>query len=181
MGSLAFRRAYAVRTLSEAFRAAAYAQETGEVVVGLLTITHEDMSEVLRVSSDPTQRLDGSGQDQPIYGTISRSETFLYIPFELTLPSDVDQSAPAARIRMVNIERDLIPTIRSIATPAQFLIEVVLASDPDTVEITFPTLDLLQVDYDASEITLDLTIDRLTNEPFPKGSFDPSGFPALFS
>lgn len=173
------------RAVSEAFQAAANAEETGEVVVILLTITHADLEAPIRLSNDPTQRLDlleseSEASGQPVYGTISRGDSYLYLPFQLTLPQEQDQSPPSARVVIENVGRDLVPLLRSTSTPAQVTIEILLASDLETVEVTFPTLDLAQADYDAGQATLDLVVDYLANEPYPAGNFDPSGFPGLF-
>lgn len=168
------------RDVSASFKAAAFAQQTDKTPIYLVTVTHPAMMEPLRFSSDATERLEPSGVNQPVYGTISRGDEYYFLPFTLILPQDQDRSAPIARLRMANISRDLIPILRSVDSPAQFLIEVVLSDDPDTVEIALPTLDLMDADYDAEEISLDLTIEVLANEPYPAESFDPSGFPALF-
>ncbi len=169
------------RELSEAFKAAAYAQETGKVVVSLLTITHDDLEETLRASSDATERVEGSGAGQPVYGTVSRGETYYYIPHQMRLPTEQDRSTPTAQIVLDNVGRELVQLVRSTDTPAQVTIEIVLADDPDTVEVTFPTLDLVGVSYEAGRMTLDLSVDHLSAEPFPAGSFDPSGFRGLFN
>src|SRR5215203_1946511 len=124
------------RTLSLDFRAAMNAQETGEVPVSLLTITHEDLVEPLRISSDPTARLT---TDPLQYGTVSRGETYLYIPFQLSLPEDSEEAGPQAQLILQDIDRELIPLIRSASTPPQVLMEIVLASAPDDVEIEFPS------------------------------------------
>lgn len=168
------------RTTSAAFRAAAFAQETGEVVVTLLTIMHDSLADPIRLSNDPTQRVDGTGASQPAYGTVSRGDTYLFCPFQLLLPDDQDRTSPAARLRLSNVHQDLIPLLRSVDTPASVLVEVVLASAPDDVEVSFPPLDLSEATFDAAEIEVDLVMDTLENEPYPAESFDPSGFPALF-
>lgn len=166
------------RTVSDVFKAAALAQETGEVVIALLTITHPDMSEAIRISNDPTQRL----QDTPdlLYGTISRGEQYLFIPFQLTLPNEEDRTPPAARLIIDGVGKELIPLVRSVSTPAQAVIEIVLGSDLDTVEIQFPPLMIASAEYTAGSISLDLVMDYLSQEPYPAWSFDPSGFPGLF-
>lgn len=170
------------RNVSAAFKAAAFAQETGKVVAALLTVTHEDDPETYRFSSDPTQRLDGSGAAQPVYGTVSRGDEYLFLtPFQLLLPDDQDRSAPSARLRLSNIDRELITLLRSFTSPAQFLIELILADDPDTVEVTFPLLDLSAADYDAAEVELSVTVDALADEPYPADNYDPSGFPGLYA
>jgi len=165
------------RTLSLSFRAAMNAQETGEIPIVLLTITHEDAAEPIRISGDPTERLT---TDPLVYGTTSRGETFTFIPFALSLPEDAEGTGPNARLVLDNVSRELIPLIRSIATPAQVLLETVMASDLDYVEVQFPSFDITKVSYDAASITLELTMDPLVTEPFPADSFDPANFPGLF-
>lgn len=168
------------RPVTDAFKAAAFAQETGEVVVTLLTITHPDMEETIRISSDPTQRLDGSGDPQPIYGTISRGEQYLFVPFDLTLPDEQDETAPNAKIRLSNVGREVMELVRSVDTPAKIVLEILLGSDLETVEVAFPELHIAQAEYTAGELTLGLVVDFLSEIPFPGGTFGPAYFPGLF-
>jgi hypothetical protein len=79
-----------------------------------------------------------------------------------------------------NVTRDLIPLARSISTPASVKIEAVLASAADTVEMTFPALNMTSLRYDAGTLNFSLTMDALSTEPFPAGSFGPAYFPSLF-
>ena len=74
------------------------------------------------------------------------------------------------------------PVLRSTATPALVVIEILLGSDLETVEVAFPVLDLAEAspDYEAGQVTLDLVVDFLANEPYPAASFDPSVCPGLF-
>lgn len=166
------------RDLSEAIRAALYAENSSDFPIALLTITHSDMPDPIRVSSDPTERLTDS--PEVTYGTVSRGQTYAFIPFRLQLPVEDEDAPPTSRIVMENIGLELIELIRSISEPAQFLIELVFRSDLDTVEVSFPPLDLVSADYDAATVTLELTIDSLEREPCPAGSFIPSRFPGLF-
>lgn len=165
------------RTLSLTLRRAMNAQETGEVPVVLLTISHPSFPDIARLSSDPTTRL----SEAPLkYGTVSRGQTFIFAPFSTALPDDVDQRAPTARFMIENVSRDLVETIRSVSTPATASIELVLASSPDDVEMEFPAFDIRSANYNANIMTLELSIDALTDEPYPAGNFDPSAFPGLF-
>jgi len=165
------------RSVSLTFREAMNAQETGEVVIVLMTITHPSYPTPLRLSSDPTERL----SETPLrYGTISRGETYLFCPFSTSLPDDVDERAPTARFMLQNVSRDLVEVVRSISSPAKAKIEVVLASSPDAVEIEYPEFDVKNASYNANIMTLELSIDALTDEPYPAGTFSPAGFPGLF-
>jgi hypothetical protein len=166
-----------VRTLSLNFRRALFAQESGEVPIFLLTITHPLLASPILLSTDATTRITTVPL---VYGTISRSQTFLYAGVSVQLPDEQDRQAPAAKLIIENVTRDLIPTARSIASPASVKIEAVLASAPDTVELTFPALDMSNLQYDQATLQFDLTMDALVTEPFPAGTFGPANFPALF-
>jgi len=165
------------RTTSETFRNSVFANETGEVVICLLTITHEDMAEPIRITSDPTTRI----SENPLsYATTSRGETYIFIPFEFTLPEDRDDVPPRVSINISNANRDLIALLRSISSPLQVKVELVLASSLDDVEIELPVMQLSEITYDANGVQANLVIDGMQNEPFPSGAFDRTRFPGLF-
>ncbi|MCW5697379.1 MAG: DUF1833 family protein [Bauldia sp.] len=172
------------RTLSSAFLEAISAEETGKVVVFLVTITHEDLGTPLRFSSDPTQRLlDGDSQElDPVqYGTISRGQTYIFIPMRPVLSDDSEDTPPTARLVIDNVDREMVALLRSTSEQADVKIELVFADSPDTVEVTIPAMNLFNAEYDALEITLLLGIDSMASEPFPAGTFGPGAFPGLHS
>lgn len=156
---------------------ALFAQESGEIPAFLLTITHPTLAAPILLSTDQTIRLT---EDPLTYGTISRGNTYLWAGVGLQLPDEQDGTAPAAKLVIENVTRDLIPLVRSIQTPAQIKIEAVLISAPDTVEITMPSFDMTNLQYDMATLQFDLTMDALTTEPFPAGTFGPANFPDLF-
>ena len=165
------------RTTSANFRSAAFSNETDEVVICLLTITHAEMAEPLRLSSDPTQRI----SENPLaYATVSRGETFVFLPFEFTLPADQDDVPPRVSLNLANADRALIGLLRTISSPLQIKVEVVLASSPDEVEVDLPIMQLSEIDYDAQGVRANLVIDGMQTEPFPSGQFDRGRFPGLF-
>jgi hypothetical protein len=163
--------------LSLNFRKALFAQESGEVVIFLLTITHPSLGSPILLSTDPTARIT---TDPLVYGTASRSLTFLYAGIDVSLPDEQDRTAPASKLIVSNITRDIIPLARSVSTPPSIKIEAVLASAPDTVEMSWPALSMTNLVYDSLSLTFDLTMDALATEPYPAGSFAPSSFPSLF-
>ncbi|MGO8093229.1 DUF1833 family protein [Rhizobium leguminosarum] len=165
------------RNVSSGFLGAVYAQETDEVPICLLTVTHEDLAEPIYISSDPTTRL---SDDPLIYGTDSRGEQYIFLPFEFTLPDDKSDSPPRVQLTMDNIDRALVPLLRSFVTPPSIKLEIVLASDLDTVEITVPVLQMSDVTFEDHNISNNLVADPLTNEPHPAGQFTPGSFPGLF-
>ena len=181
------------RTLSNRMRASLFSQETGEVAMALLTVSHADLDEDLRLTTNPVERLqegkrsdavpgtagEPAGDDPLLYGTRSRGERYLFAPIEVELPQDVNDGDPTARLAIDNIDLTLIDTIRSIEEGATITLEIVLASDPDTVEISFPSMKMVSVEYDRDAVAIDLAIDPLVTEPWPGDSFTPSAFPGL--
>lgn len=166
-----------MRTLSLNLRSALFAQETGIVPIFLLTITHASLAAPIRLSTDPTTRLSTTPL---VYGTVSRANQYLFVGAKVKLPDEVDRAAPASKLSVVDVDRELIPLARSISSPASLKIELVTSSDLDLVEATVPALDLSQAQWQADTLEFDLTMDSLANEPYPAGSFDPASFPGLF-
>jgi hypothetical protein len=166
-----------MRVLSLNFRQALFSQESGEVPIFLLTITHPSLTDPIYLSTDPTTRY----QDlPPAYRTVSRTIDFLYAGVDVTIPDEQDKSPPASKLTIANVTRDLIPLARSVSTPPSVKIEAVLASDLDTVEMNWPAMDMSNLQYDANQLVFDLTMDALATEPYPAGTFSPSAFGALF-
>lgn len=164
------------RDLSLRFQNAANAAETGEVVVCLLTVSHETMQEPIRLASTG-ERL----SDDPVaYGLVSRGETYLYLPFEFAMPQDRDDVPPRIELVMDNVERSLVAVLRSIDRPLDILVELVLAGTPDIVETSLPKMKLANISYTAATITATLVVDNLVTEPLPSGIFNPARFSGLF-
>lgn len=167
-----------MRALSLNFRRALFGQETGEVPIFLLEITHPTLAEPIRLSTDPTTRL----SDSPLtYATVSRGETYYYAGIDVSIPDEQDRQAPHSKLTIENVTRDLIPLARSVNSPPSVKIEAVLASAPDSVEMTWPALDMSHLTANASVLVFDLTMDALVTEPYPALTFSPAHFPGLYS
>ena len=154
-------------TLSTTAIRAAFAQETGEVFLVLLTISHASLPVPIRVTSDGVN-------------TVSRGNSFVPFPFELELPEEDAQREPRARLRICNVDRQIVTTIRSLSTPPTVLMEVVLASAPDSVEVSFPDFELRDASYDVLLVEGDLTQESFLDEPYPGDAFTPATFPGIF-
>ncbi len=165
------------RNLSARFKAALFRENMEEVAVALVTITHPTLDEPLRFSSDATVRV---STEPLLYGTISRSEQYLFVPIDITFPADQDDAPPTIDITLSAVGREAVPLLRQAIEPATVTIEVVLAEYPDDVEAIFPDFDLVNASYGGDSATISLAIDSLATEPFPAGSFTPAYFPGLF-
>lgn len=154
------------RTLSSRAIASGNAQQTDEVWLVLLTISHPELPEPIRVVNNNEN-------------VTSRGNEFIAFPFDIQLPGE-DPDLPAkARLRIDNVDRRVVNTIRSITSPPSVTLEVVLASAPNTVEISFEGLVMREVEYDVSAVTGDLVFESIFTEPITY-TMTPSRFPGLF-
>ncbi len=143
-------------------------QSTGEVYLVLLTITHAALAQPFRVVNNNAD-------------VVSGGNTFLAFPFAITLPHSKSDEIPRARLTISNVTRDLVALLRSVNEPPVLLLQVIRASNPDTVEISYPELQLLNITGDTAQIQCELGQEDLLNEPFPYQTFRPDAFPALFN
>lgn len=164
-------------TLSLNIREAMAAEATGAVPICLLTFTHPDLDTPLRASSDPTTRI---SIDPLVYGTVSRSLTFLWVPMSPTMPGDDDKSPPQISIVLDALDRSIFAVIRASTTPAVAKLEIVLDTSPDIVEMALDNFKIVTAPYDESQITLALSQESFWGEPWPAGHMTPLYFPGLF-
>lgn len=152
------------------------AQETGEVYLLLLTISHASLATPIRVVNDHKD-------------LVSRGNTYTAYPFELDLPDDAPGEAPRVRLRIDNIgvpdavdplARRVSDYLRAIDSPFTATLEVVLASTPDLVEAGPFLLTARRGEYDATTVSAELAFEDVLNEPYPGDSFTPASHPGLF-
>jgi len=158
---------------------AMFSQESDDSLIVLLTISSSEISPSLRLADNYTERLSET-DSEVLYGVISNSNEYMFLPFNLTLPTEEESSVPRCQLIINDVTRYLTPVIRSITTPPNVQIDLVLKSNPDVVEITFGGFILTNISYNANQITADLTVESLAIEPFPSHTFTPSYFPGLF-
>jgi hypothetical protein len=156
-----------VRTVSNAGLRSLLAEETGEVWVILLTIDHVELLMPIRVCSDAVN-------------VVSRGETYISFPFELSLPDDTDGGPPRASLTIDNVSREIAEAVRSVSSPPSVVIEVVRAAAPDVLEAVLPVFELRNVRYNVLTVQGDLQVEDLTAEPYPADSFTPANFRGLF-
>lgn len=168
------------RSLSATMMSGALSQESDICPIMLITITHDDLTEPIRISSDATSRIDESSPTDIVYGTVSNGETYIFLPMKLTLPTDDSDGPGHMTIEIDNIHQVLTESIRNIFTPASFDVAIVLSDSLNTVEAFWPEFKLTNIKYDELVISGTLALETLIYEPYPSGAFDPSRFPGLF-
>ncbi|MGE0256924.1 MAG: DUF1833 family protein [Alphaproteobacteria bacterium] len=156
------------RPVSAAFKRAVFASQTGEAFILLVTIDHPSLATPLRVTSDGV-------------ATVSNGETFERYPFRVELVEDSEDALPRMRLSIDNVDREIVQALRDAGSEAPTVtVQLVLGSDPDTIEAEFPDFRLGQGDWDVTTVDGELTLDDLTALPYPFLTYTPSRFPGLF-
>ncbi len=156
-----------MREVSPTFLRAALARETGEAPIVLVTIEHASLTAPIRVA----------GYDVDV---TSRGETFVALPFAISLPTDTEEAAPRAKVSLDNVSREIVIAVRgATGKPPSVTLEVVLADTPDVVEASWAGFALRNVSYNALTVEGELTLEGLAAEPNPAGRFTPGAFPGV--
>jgi hypothetical protein len=177
-----------MRVVSLTLRDAATARESDKVLAVLCTITHPELSQPLLISSDPSKRLQN---DPPLFGTVSRGKTFLFIGMKAVLPGSDAKTAQKAQFMFDNIgvDRGLVPGLEPARvsdltlispTPARVLTELVYSTTPDFVERRWPKLATVNTTIQGTDVVLDLARNNRAREPVPALTFNEFFFPGLF-
>jgi hypothetical protein len=153
-----------VRTLSTNARAALYAAQSDEVWLQLLTVEHSAIVTPIRIVANTEN-------------VVSRGDTYTAFPFEISIPATMAESV---ELVVDNVSRELIEEVRGIDTPLTLTLEVVLASDPDTVEAGPFAFQSRTVEYDVQRMRFTLAYEPLLSEPFPAYTYTPLDYPGLF-
>lgn len=146
-------------TLSAAGTAELAAQECATAWLVLLTLDHPELDQPIRVTSDGVT-------------TTSNGYTYSPLPFEVTLPDDVEGRAPQAQLRIDNTSQEIIALLRGLTTPPSLKIQIVRSVTPDVVEREWSGLEWRSSQYDVGAITGTLGVDDLAMEEFPYITFD---------
>lgn len=156
-----------MRETSTTARAALYAAQTPLVFLHLVTIEHDDLATPIRLVDN-------------LEDIVSGGDTYTAFPIRVQLPPDVPGEIPSLDMVVDAVDQTLIQALRSIATPPTVSIEVIIASTPNTIEAGPFAFEVLEAQYNATEVRLRLEAERLLSEPYPSGLFTPTHFPMLF-
>ena len=134
---------------------------------------------VARICDGFTKRISETA-DEVVYGVTSRSQDFIFLPMEISLPTEEEAQAPRCSIILRDVTRYVIPIVRTIVGPPSVKMELVLSKTPDTVEASFTGFYISNFSYSADSVTADLSMIDYEREPFPMHSFTPAYFPGMF-
>lgn len=156
--------------ISDRLTRAMTAEETPEEEVVLATLTTASLPEPIRICGH-TENIE------------SRGQSYVALPFEIVLESSAEDEPPRAQVRIDDPQNDLVPYVREAQGRIDVLIEVVLVTTPDVVELGPFHYQWVQVERPANSTLWqgDLVSEDILNSRFPTDSFTPASNPGLFS
>lgn len=153
-------------SLSPELLAQLYAQESSDPFLTLVTLSHPSFSDIRLVNNQEA--------------IISRGETFQPFPMRLRLPVDDGESARYFVIEFDNVGLELIEEIRTVTDAITVKLEMILASIPDSVQISQDDLKIQNISYNKSKITANIVLDNFLNTQMTSEKYSPTNFPGLF-
>ncbi len=164
----------------EAIRAV-FSPEADADLYMLLTIydPNNPATVIARLSDGYTQRISETADDV-VYGVVSRGNDYVFLPMEITLPSEEEAQAPKCSITLHDVTRYIMPLIRTLTGPPTVKLELILSKTPDIVEASFSEFYMTGITYNAQSVSAELVMIDYEREPFPKDSFTPALFPGMF-
>ncbi len=156
-----------MRTLSNTLLNQLYIQESDDPFLTLLTISHASFATLYLVNN--------------VEDVVSNGITFTSFPVSITLPADDGETLRTVTLTLDNASLELMEEFRSITDPMDVKLEMVLASNPDLVEIELSELKIKNISYTASTITATLYMDDFLNTELTSEKYTPANFPGLFS
>lgn len=168
-------------TMSPEALRAVFSPEADSDLIFLLTVYDPLQPEVVvaRLADGFTQRLSET-DTEVIYGVKSNNEDYIFLPMEISLPSEEEAQAPRCSIVLHDVTQHLTPIIRTLTAPPLIKMELVLSKTPDNIEVSFDGFYISSFTYNAESVTANLSMIDLEREPFPMHSFTPRYFPGMF-
>lgn len=143
-------------------------------------IGNQDLNKLVSGSSMAPSSLQ-TDAEEIIYGVVGpSSEEFIFLPLSITLPDETAGQSPRCVLTLYDVAGYLTPLIREINGPPLVKLQLVLASNPSVVEITFTDFFLTNITYTRDSVQAELNMINLDREPFPYHKFTPAYFPGLF-
>lgn len=158
-----------MRTVSAPALRAMLAQETAEVFLICLTISHPTFAAPYLLVNDYNPLVRASGTFQPY-------------AFDASLPNEQDDQLPQPVITIDNIDNEVLKAVRTCPLPRPTLkMELVLASSPDTVEAGPFEFSVLSAPYNDATIQAAVGFeDDFLNTAFPAATYTPINSKGLF-
>ena len=156
-----------MNNLSPELLAQLFAQESNDPFLMLVTLNHSSMPSPLYFCTNSVN-------------VISRGITFIPFPMSIVLAPDDGESNREVQMTFDNVSREIIDELRSVTDPISVTIEMVLASNPDYVQIVLEDLKIKNISYDRQRISAKLYLDTFLNVGMTSEDYTPQNFRGLF-
>ena len=151
-------------TISDTLKGEAWS-EASDLPLVLLTIEHADIATIRLVDN--------------LVDVTSGGDIYTAKAFTLRLPDSLEDAPPGGRLRIDNVSRELGEAMRTISSPADVTIELIRQVDPDTIETSWPAMQMTNVRFNFLTTNGDLAFENLSREPYPFLTFSPAEFPGV--
>jgi len=155
------------RQLSANLLAELYGQNSSDPFLMLVTLSHTSFTTLYLVNNTAN--------------ITSRLQKYTAFPMKITLPIDDGESLRSVKMQFDNVSLELIDEIRTVTDPIDVKLEMVLASNPDVVEIEYDELKISNIAYDAQSIRADLIFDDFLNTGMTSERYTPTLYAGIFS
>jgi hypothetical protein len=156
-----------MRNVSATFKQALFAQSTDQVFLVLLHLSHTDLpSDIYLVNN--REAITSNGQEYTPYA------------FGVDLPGDSEGRVTSANLVIDNTDRAIVQAVRSINDAPDVELSIVLASDPDEVELGPFAFKLRNVSYTVESVQGELFYQERLGKEIPRDRFIARNFPGMF-
>lgn len=149
------------------FAAESQKQSSGEVLVELIKITHDDLPENIYIAANTEN-------------VVSNGNTYLAANIHIKEPEQ-GETVPRAEVTFGNIGRDMMDLIQEIQGEPTAEVSQVYTSEPDTIVRNVGTFKVKNVTGNLTAVTFELSFSGLSNIGVPKKKFTARDFPGLYS
>jgi len=153
-------------TFSATARASAFAQDTGEAWLTLARLSHPSWPEAVAIV-DNNEAVTSNGVEH------------VGFPFGFAAVNEND-APPIAKMQIDNVSTQIAQRMLAIDTPPTVAVELVLASEPDTVLYALPDMRLEDIRIDALTVSGTLRFEDLRRKRLGRLYFVPGAFKGLF-
>lgn len=147
-------------------RSMLFREGISDVYVFLITLSHPSLAQPIRVVTN-SENVTSNGNE------------FLAGRLDVT-PPNISEGRPTASISIANADREIGIAAMTLLTPATITLQVVDVSDPDTIDIEYPPMRLMNVQGDDMAITGELHGQLTYRESWPKVQATKAIAPALY-
>ena len=155
-------------SLSTAMKKAMFSPQTDKVVLPLIKISGTGIATPVRLvrnTENVVSTVEGS------------SNTYLAANINVALPDDKDDgSVKTVQFVADSVDQSLVTIVRSITSPPDVTLWVVIADSPNTKEIGPLTFTTDSAQYDAQTMTLTLKFEEVLELALTGLTFDPVNF-----